>query len=327
MDGLSRYQVSIIIPVYNVESYIRESLLSALSQTFEAIEYIIVNDCATDRSMEVVQSVINNHPREKDVYIYHHEHNSGLSAARNTGLAKATGEYVFFMDSDDEITPDCIEKHYAAVMETEACFSIANIKLVGANSIHIKDFTDDCTRKDLLSSFFLREWNVSACNKLYHKDFLQRNGLLFQNGLLQEDILWSYRLCLCTDKVAWVKEQTYLYKVRDNSITRSKVSSKKIESMLFILKAMMSDWEKGLIDRKYEKEFTFTINFYRLNTSLLLLNYGGSRKEASSYYKQLNLGCLASLHSLSCQALVLKLPFSLFRMLISPLYKVYKIKL
>ena len=318
------YEVSIIIPVYNVEPYIRESLLSALNQTFGSIEYIVVDDCATDRSMEVVREVINGHPRQKDVFIYRHEQNSGLSAARNTGMAKATGKYVFFMDSDDEITPDCIERHYKAVMKENACFSIANIKLVGAKSVHIKDFTDDCMRKDLLASFLLREWNVSACNKLYNKGFLQMHNLSFQNGLLQEDILWSYNLSLHANKVAWVKEQTYLYKVRGNSITRSKVSSKKIESMLFIIEALMADWERGIIDCKYKKEFAFMVNFYRLNTSLLLLNYAGNRKEAALYYKRLNSGCLASLASLSLQSMVLQLPFGLFRALVLPVYSLYK---
>lgn len=325
MDKMKHYNVSIIIPVYNVESYVRESLLSALNQTFESIEYIIVDDCCTDCSMDVIQKVLQTHPRGSDVYIYRHEKNGGLSAARNTGMEKATGEYVFFMDSDDEIISDCIEKHYNAIKKNDACFSIANIKLQGSKSVHIKDFTEDCTKKDLLSSFFLREWNVSACNKLYNRKFLLENDLIFQKGLLQEDILWSYHLCLHADKAAWIKDRTYIYKVRENSITKSKVSARKIESMLFILHSMVDDWEKGVINRKYEKEFTFMINFYRLNASLLLLNYAGSRKDAVSYYRKLNLGRLKSVNtSRSLQSIVLEMPFSLFCMIMSPVYSLYK---
>ncbi len=324
MDKMIQYEVSLVIPIYNVETYVRESLLSALNQTFESIEYIIVDDCATDHSMEVAIEVINGHPRGKNVYIYHHEKNGGLSAARNTGMAKATGKYIFFMDSDDEITPDCIEKHYAAIIKEKACFSIANINLVGGKSIHIKDFSEDCSKKDLLSSFFLREWNVSACNKLYLKDFISRNRLLFQEGLLQEDIIWTYYLCLYANKVAWIDDRTYIYKVRENSISHSKISSRKIESLLFILCTVMNDWEKEVVNHKYKKEFAFMVNFYRLNASLLLLNYSGTKEEAASYYKQFNSGRLASFSSLSCQSIVLKLPFSLFRVLISPLYSFYK---
>ena len=319
------YKVSVIIPVYNVESYVRESLLSALNQTFESIEYIIVDDCCTDCSMDVIQKVLQTHSRRSDVYIYRHGKNEGLSAARNTGMEKATGEYIFFMDSDDEIISDCIEKHYNVIKKNDACFSIANIELQGTKSVHIKDFTEDCTKKDLLSSFFLREWNVSACNKLYNRNFLLEHDLLFQKALLQEDILWPYHFCPHADKVPWIKHTTYIYKVRENSITKSKVSARKIESMLFILHSMVDDWKKGVINRKYEKEFTFMINFYRLNSSLLLLNYAGSRKDATSYYRKLNSGRLKSLNtSRSLQSIVLEMPFSLFCMVMSPVYSLYK---
>lgn len=317
-------KVSLIIPVYNVEPYIRESLSSALEQTFDSIEYIIVDDCGTDNSIAIVEDIVSRHRRKDCIKIIKHESNKGLSAARNTGLENATGDYVYFMDSDDEITPDCIERHYNAVVANNAHFSIANIELEGARSVHIKDFSNDCTDKSLLSSFFLRKWNVSACNKLYDRDFLLNNNLSFQKGLLQEDILWSYKLCLHADRAAWIKERTYIYKVRENSITHSKVSSHKIESMIFILNSIIDDIENETISHKYEKEVAYMINFYRLNTALLLLNYDGSNAEAKSYYKHLTTGRLASLPSFSPQSMVLKLPFSLFRLFVSPLYFLYK---
>lgn len=114
------YKVSLIIPVYNVEDYISESLYSALKQTFSSIEYIIIDDCGGDNSMSVVAKILQNHCRTQDVFIYRHDKNLGLSAARNTGLEKAHGEYVYFMDSDDEITEDCIEKLYQAIRDSDA---------------------------------------------------------------------------------------------------------------------------------------------------------------------------------------------------------------
>ena len=228
------------------------------------------------------------------------------------------------MDSDDEITPDCIEKHYKAIIKENACFSIANIKFVGTKSIHVRDFSDICVKKDLLSTFLERKWSVNAWNKLYLRSFLNEHMLSFQKGLLFEDILWSFNLCLYADKVAWIKDKTYIYKVRKGSITVSQNNSRKIESFLFILNSLIANWEKNVIDRKYKKEFAFMVNFYRLNASLLLLNYSGTKEEAASYYKQFNSGRLASFPSFSCQSIVLKLPFSLFRVLISPLYFFYK---
>ena len=126
------YIVSIVIPLYNVREYVESALNSALNQTFKSIEYILVDDCSTDGTMDIVESVLQNHYRKSDVYILHHKVNKGLSAARNTGLENSSGEYVFFMDSDDEITVDCIEHHYNAIKSNSVDFTIANIKLVGA---------------------------------------------------------------------------------------------------------------------------------------------------------------------------------------------------
>lgn len=319
------YKVSIIIPIYNVEAYIRESLLSALNQTFQSIEYILIDDCSTDHSIEIVQSVLYEHPRGRSVHIYRHEKNSGLSVARNTGMKKATGEYIFFMDSDDEIIPDCIEKHYNAICKNNADFTIANICLVGANSVHIKDFSKDCVNEDLLSSFCLRKWNVSACNKLYSSSFLLKNNLLFQKGLLQEDVLWSYHLCLYSAKAAWIKDKTYIYKVRGGSITRSKNNSQRIESMLFILNSMMDDWKTGTVNSIYRNEFACLINFYRFNTALLLLNFSGNIKQAHYYYNLLKSNHLNSLENNSYYFRLLKLPFFLFLIFIYPPYFVYKL--
>lgn len=321
---MNHYKVSVIIPVYNVESFIREALLSALNQTFKSIEYIIVDDHGKDRSMEVVREVQCKHPRGVDMRICVHEKNSGLSAARNTGIAAATGEYIFFMDSDDEITPDCIEQHYNALANSGACFTIGNIELVGAKSIHVRDFPPECVTTDLLSTFFLRKWSVSACNKLYRKNFLQNNGLRFQEGLLQEDILWSYQLCLYTDKAAWVAERTYVYKVHEASITHSKVSSRKIESMLFTLNTLLFDWESGTIKPQYRYEFAFMLNFYRLNTALLLLNYVGKKPEAKNYYKTIQSMKISAGRNISLHSMMLWLPFPLFRLLCGTLYSVYK---
>jgi glycosyltransferase involved in cell wall biosynthesis len=106
------YKVTLSMPVYNVEKYMERALLSALNQTFESIEYLIVDDKGTDNSMAIVRRIIANHPRGKDVRIIDHGVNQGLGAARNSAIKEAKGEYLYCMDSDDEITKDCIEILY-----------------------------------------------------------------------------------------------------------------------------------------------------------------------------------------------------------------------
>ena len=104
--------ISIIIPIYKVEPYIVRCIDSVLNQTYRELEVILVDDCSPDKSMTMARDYIEQSSLSKDLqFIYlRHEKNKGLSAARNTGINSATGKYVFFLDSDDEITPDCLEK-------------------------------------------------------------------------------------------------------------------------------------------------------------------------------------------------------------------------
>ena len=104
-------KITIVIPVYNVAPYIKDCLASVMKQTYKGeIECLLIDDCGTDNSMGVVSQVLKDYSGKIDFRIYRHKYNRGLSAARNTGIEHATGEYIYFLDSDDEITSDCMEK-------------------------------------------------------------------------------------------------------------------------------------------------------------------------------------------------------------------------
>ena len=159
--------VSIIIPLYNVENYVVKSLKSALAQTYSDIEYLLIDDCSTDHTMQVVKEYLSNHPRREAVRIIHHDKNFGLSAARNTGLSNVMGEYIYFMDSDDEIVANCIELHYNAIQLSRGDFTIANVQLQGKKSVHIRPIKENVESQVPILSLFRREWSISACNKLW----------------------------------------------------------------------------------------------------------------------------------------------------------------
>ena len=104
-------KISIIVPVYNVEQYIKECFDSIAAQTYKGdIECIFVDDCGQDDSVAILEKLIAEYHGPMQFSIVHHEHNKGLSGARNTGIRKASGDYLYFLDSDDSITSDCIEK-------------------------------------------------------------------------------------------------------------------------------------------------------------------------------------------------------------------------
>ena len=104
-------KISIIVPVYNVEQYVNECFDSIAAQTYKGeIECIFVDDCGQDDSVAILEKLITDYHGAIKFYIVHHEHNKGLSGARNTGIRHAQGDYLYFIDSDDSIKSDCIEK-------------------------------------------------------------------------------------------------------------------------------------------------------------------------------------------------------------------------
>lgn len=116
-------KISVLIPVYNVEKYIERCILSVLGQTMQnGVEVIILNDCTPDCSMAIIQKVLNSHLRKNGmtIHIIKHEQNRGQAAARNTLIRHAKGEYLLFIDSDDYVDSDMLEKMYEKAIETEA---------------------------------------------------------------------------------------------------------------------------------------------------------------------------------------------------------------
>src|SRR5574344_647377 len=120
--------VSIIIPIYNVEKYVAKCINSVISQTYDhsKIECIIVNDCTPDCSMDIVNEIISRYNGDMTFIIHNHNHNQGLSAARNTGIDFATGQYIYFLDSDDYIYPNTIETLLSATENNTIDLVIGN---------------------------------------------------------------------------------------------------------------------------------------------------------------------------------------------------------
>lgn len=316
------YKVSVIIPVYNVEPYIEESLLSALNQTYDNIEYLIIDDCGTDNSISVVEDVIKLHKRRDSIKIIRHECNKGLSAARNTGLEYATGDYVYFMDSDDEITPDCIEKLCDAAAKQNCCDIVfGNIRLVGASSIHIKNLHEKTVvGNDILKDFLKRKYNVAAVNKLYKKAFLDYNHIRFIEGILHEDFLFSFQCCEHADTISIIPDYAYLYKVRNNSISQSKVSLKRINDLSYIIDTFKVSRKQSAPELKCF--FDRYIHYLVFLTSLQLLKSELSHDERKRIYKDLRADCL--FFRFSVFSVLNILPYPVFAFLVGSLYSIYK---
>lgn len=216
-------KVSIIVPVYNVSQYIVTCLDSILEQTYDNIELIIVDDCGSDNSMMLVREFQSKHP-SLDLHIISHERNRGLSAARNSGLLESNGEYVYFLDSDDFITKDCIKLLTNPLKIKAWDIVVGNYTVVGSET-DISDLKMHSGQIEgneaVLSSYANGLWYVMAWNKLCRRDFLLANNLMFEEGLLHEDVIWSFKLACKAQSMFIVEDVTYNYLFRKSSIMTS----------------------------------------------------------------------------------------------------------
>lgn len=218
-------KVSIIIPIYNVEPYIKDCLHSVINQTYQNIEIILIDDCGTDNSMIIATEFINQYIDKFKIIIVHHSKNSGLSAARNTGILNATGEYIYFLDSDDTLPNNAIEKLISiALINNGLDFVIGGVKTYGDKvytyPLHSKPYINN--NKEIMKDYFLFKWNVMACNKLIKKEFLVRNNIKFLEGFYHEDMDFSFKLAIHANQMACCYDITYNYLIRKNSITTYK---------------------------------------------------------------------------------------------------------
>ena len=221
--------VSIIVPVYNVAPYIEGCLKSVMRQTYQGeMECLLIDDCGTDDSMAIAERMVNTYKGPIRFEVICHEKNRGLSAARNTGINAAKGEYIYFLDSDDEITDDCIEKLTSPVMGDATIEMVMGNYTIHSDGCKVKRYEqpvvkqqEEMTSLEAVRDYYLnkRGFYVYAWNKLIRKDFLTRNNLWFKEGMLWEDYLWTFFVAKHLSHLYVFPDTTYIYYKRQNSIT------------------------------------------------------------------------------------------------------------
>ncbi len=213
-------KISILVPIYNVADKIERCAVSLFEQTYKDIEYVFVNDCTPDNSIEVLESVVDRYPERKhQVRIIHHEKNKGLAGARNTGYDSATGELWMMVDSDDWIPTDACEKLYSRLLDTGADIvsgCMLSYKPEGRKVIVRKAYSSKESR--LKRMLCLSLVSGSLCGSLYRKHVF--DGLRAIEGVnLAEDYMMTSRVML-KSKLADIPDVVYFYdetEVRDYS--------------------------------------------------------------------------------------------------------------
>lgn len=242
-------KISIIIPVYNVAPYIAACLHSVMRQTCEhTLECILVDDCGTDDSMMVVEQMLDTYQGPVTFQVVHHKQNRGLSAARNTGLSQVTGDYVCFLDSDDEMTQDSISLLAAPLQREHYDMTIGECRIEGGTIPGVAlQLQDGMVLRDreIIRSYRQQQWYMMSVNKLYRLEFLRSHGLSFKEGILHEDELWSFQIACVARSMTIVAHDTYIYKLRQGSITVNTFSERQMTSLNTIL-AEMTDYADSL---------------------------------------------------------------------------------
>jgi glycosyltransferase involved in cell wall biosynthesis len=220
-------KVSIVIPVYNVEKYLRECLDSVINQTLRDIEIICINDGSTDNSADILAEYQNRENRLKVIS----QENGGQSKARNAGLEVATGEYIYFLDSDDYIKTNSLEKLYTIAktnnldilyFDSEVIFENDNLKNQFPEYLTAYDrkneYTDVLNGKDLFCKLVTNNaYVVQPCLQFTKRKYLEEKNIQFLEGIIYEDNLYTFVSILQAERVAHIKDKLYVRRIRPNS--------------------------------------------------------------------------------------------------------------
>ena len=263
---MSNLKVTIVIPVYQVEDYIESCLKSVANQTYNgAIECIVVDDCSADSSWQIAENFISEYNDKIDFKLIRHTENKGLSAARNTGMDHASGEYIYFLDSDDEITPECIERLVKPLDNYKYDLVTADFTIVGGRLVTTYLKARGEYKSGIKEAYYRKEWNVTAWNKLCNIDFLRRHNLRFKEGIIHEDILWSFYLANFAKSMYALEDKTYIYNSRSSSIMGSMNLKDSKDSKLVIYSDINSFLAKRGLDKKDDIAYIWRIKYEMFN--------------------------------------------------------------
>lgn len=232
--------ISIIVPIYNVEKYLRRCIDSVLKQSYQNLEVWLVDDGSPDDCPAICDEYVSRDNRVKII----HKKNGGLADARNVALDKAIGDYIVCVDSDDYISPTHIEGLYKLIEQYDADVAInTSCSFLEGNEPKPKDADKKVYTYDGLHAvetmFYQERFDTSAWGKMYKRELF--DGIRYPKGLLFEDLPTTYRLLLKANKVAFQDVQSYYYLLRADSIEGAAFSPKKLDSGLQLMAMMDKD--------------------------------------------------------------------------------------
>ena len=242
-------KISVIVPVYKVEEYLRKCLDSLVNQTLKDIEIIVVNDGSPDNSNDIILEYANQYPNVKAFK----KDNSGLSDTRNYGIKHAKGEYITFVDSDDWVKLDMYEKLYNKAKEKDYDIVTSDINYVYPDHNEII-YTDPKKDTNDIRGVFINLY-PTVCTKIFKRELFLKNKLEFKSGVWYEDVEMMYRLLPLINSIGVVHEDFYQYLQREKSITST--ISPKIYDYINNFNGLIDYYKENNYYEKYYKELEY----------------------------------------------------------------------
>lgn len=258
--------VSIVVPVYNVEKYVRRCLESISKQTYSEIEVIIINDGSTDNSENIIKDFLFD---KRFKYIV--QKNSGLGSARNKGIENSKGKYICFIDSDDWISADYVSKMVDILRNEQSDISICNMCYIFSNGklkrripkIKKREIID--SRNALIELFLGKKFKFHAQNKMYKKELFINNNILFAEGKIYEDVSTTYKLINSANKISLLPDNLYFYlQARQGSIMNNSINEKRFDDMYSALDEIYEYCINNELDLTEEYGCLYAINVISL---------------------------------------------------------------
>lgn len=256
--------ISVIIPVYNVKGYLERCVESVLTQDYKNIEVIIVDDGSTDGSAEICEALASKDNR----IVVIHQINAGISAARNAGIKKSSGDYISFIDSADFWDGDCLSFLFSLLVENNADISICAVRHIGFPGQKDKEvFTDNVSSYEgniITSNIILGRngFSGSACHTLFKGDICRNN--FFYEGHMYEDLEYMVRVSLGISKAVVSKKRKYNYFYRPNN-SSSTSTLKRLNDLEYVIGKMTQEV------KEYAPELLPLIDIRFVNNSIWLL--------------------------------------------------------
>lgn len=271
-------RISIAIPVYNTEKYIRRCIESVLNQSLNDIEIVIVDDCTPDNAMKIVEEY---QKKDKRIKIFRHTVNQGLMCARRTGYQKSTGAFVTFLDSDDELAECSLEKLYNAAIETNSDVVAGNLEYIKTtgrdNDLYKCTLKYGSDRISAIKSTLLWEMTHNLCGKLFKKELFDNYQFITKEHMtIGEDGMLFYQLLDKSSHISCINQTVYYYYQNNDSSTQIKYGKHQLAS-LFCFLATRYD-----IVKKY-KELVPILNYSTIKKLCGLCGNGYNKNQINNY--------------------------------------------